>query len=400
MIAKKLVIIDSSRHLGKGMNRITIQIDSLAYGGSGVGRVDNIVYFVPLAAPQELLEIEVVKEEKRYRVGRITGIIEPSPHRVKPECPYFGECGGCNWQHITYERQLEEKRKILEDAITRIGKTAPSIDPVIPSPDIYGYRKRTRLKFTADGKIGYFAAESHRLVEIDSCPILSPEINSFLPRLKSEPALQTPSPGETLSPGEVEIYVDPEGSVQCSFVSSSKKAALPFSQVNQRVDSLLKEKIYSLVTEFCRKDKPPVIMDLYCGDGNLSLNLSGIAGSITGWDQSAAAIRRARQAVRKLGLQNVVYKRSDVGGALAEIARSGRAVDILIADPPRKGLKGIIPAIVSLEAPFIFYVSCVPPILARDLGALIKAGYVIKQVIPFDMFPQTFHLETMVVLGR
>jgi len=341
-----------------------------------------------------------VKEEKRFRIGRIIRIIEPSPYRIEPVCPYFGECGGCSWQHITYQRQLEEKRKILEDAITRIGKTAPEIDPVIPSPDIYGYRSRTRLKVTTDGKIGYFAAESHKLIEIDSCPILSPEINSFLPRLKSEPALQSPSPGETPSTGEVEIYLDPEGSVQCSFISSSRKAALSFSQVNHRVNSLLKEKIYSLVTDFSRKDKPPVIMDLYCGDGNLSLGLSGIAGSISGWDLSVAAIRKARQAVHKLGLQNVVYKRSDVGRALAEIERSGRSAQILIADPPRKGLKGIIPAIVSLEAPFIFYISCVPPILARDLGALIKAGYMIKKVIPFDMFPQTFHLETLVVLAR
>ena len=376
------------------MNRITIRIDSLAYRGSGVGRVDNIVYFVPLAAPQELLEIEIVKQEKRFRIGRIIRIIEPSPYRIEPVCPYFGECGGCSWQHITYQRQLEEKRKILEDAITRIGKTAPEIDPLIPSPDIYGYRNRTRLKFTNDRRIGYFAAESHRLIEIDNCPILSPEINSFLPRLKSELVLQSPSPGE------VEIYLDSEGSVQCSFILSSRKAALSFSQVNHGVNSLLKEKIYSLVTDFYRQDKPPVILDLYCGDGNLSLHLSSIAGSIRGWDLSAAAIRKARQNVSKLGLQNVAYRRSDVGRALAEIDRSGRSADIVIVDPPRKGLKGIIPAIVSLEAPFIFYISCVPPILARDLGALIKAGYTIKKVIPFDMFPQTFHLETLVVLAR
>lgn len=376
------------------MNSMTIRIDSLAYRGSGVGRVDNIVYFVPLAAPQELLEIEIVKQEKRFRIGRIIKIIEPSPYRIEPVCPYFGKCGGCNWQHITYQRQLEEKRKILEDAITRIGKTAPDIDPVIPSPDIYGYRNKTRLRFTADGKIGYFEAESHKLIEINNCPILSPKINSFLPQLKLEPAFKS-SPS-----GEVEIYLDPEGSVQCSFVSASRKATLSFSQVNHRVNSLLREKIYALVTDYCRKDKPPVIMDLYCGDGNLSLHLSGIAGSIRGWDLSAAVIRKARQTMRKLGLQNVVYKRADVDRALAEIDGSGRSVDILIADPPRKGLKGIIPEIVSLEAPFIFYISCVPPILARDLEALIRAGYRIKKVIPFDMFPQTFHLETMVVLAR
>ena len=103
------------------MNRITIRIDSLAYRGSGVGRVDNIVYFVPLAAPRELLEIEIVKQEKHFRIGRIMRIIEPSPYRIEPVCPYFGECGGCNWQHITYKRELEEKRNILKDAITRIG---------------------------------------------------------------------------------------------------------------------------------------------------------------------------------------------------------------------------------------------------------------------------------------
>jgi len=376
------------------MNRITIRIDSLAYRGSGVGRVDNVVYFVPLAAPRELLEIEIVKQEKRFRIGRIIRIIEPSPYRIEPVCPYFGDCGGCSWQHITYQQQLEEKRKILEDAIARIGKTAAEIDPVIPSPDIYGYRNRTRLRFAAGGRIGYFAAESHRLIEIESCPILSSEINSSLPRLKSESALESPPSGE------IEIYLDPEGSVQYSYISSSRKTALSFSQVNHGVNSLLKEKIYSLVTDFYREDKPPVILDLYCGDGNLSLHLSSIAGSIRGWDLSAAAIRKAGQTMQKLGLQNVVYKRTDVDRALAEIDRSGKSADILIADPPRRGLKGIIPAIVSLEAPFIFYISCVPPILARDLAELIKAGYTIKKVIPFDMFPQTFHLETLVVLAR
>ncbi len=406
------------------MKRTNIKIDSLAYRGSGVGRVDNIVYFVPFAAPQDFLEIEIVKEEKRFRIGRIVKILEPSSYRTDPVCSYFGECGGCHWQHLDYQCQLKEKRNILKETILRIGKATPAIEEVIPSPEIYGYRNRTVLKYTADGRIGYFAAESHRLITIDNCPILLPQINSFLPRIKTVLSPQSPLPGAPApgarlldarlpgapasgapspcipSSGEIDLYLDAEGSLKHALISSSRKPAFPFSQVNHGVNSLLKETLHALVFDYSPKDKPPGILDLYCGDGNLSLHLADIAAAVCGWDFSAASIRKAGQKVRKLGLRNVKYKRSNVSRALAEIEKMDRSGEILIVDPPRTGLKGLIPVIVRLEFPFIFYISCVPPILARDLRDLIEAGYMIKKVVAFDMFPQTFHMETLVVLAR
>ena len=376
------------------MEKVTIKIDSLSYKGRGVGRVDNIVYFVPLAAPEDLLEIEIISKEKHFRTGRIVKIIEPSPYRVEPVCPYFGKCGGCDWQHVSYKQQLTEKRNILNETIIRIGKTAADIDPVIPSPKVYGYRNRTRLKFIKGGGIGFYEAESNRLIEIDSCPVLSPGINGFLLRLKSE---SFPKP---VSQDEIDIYEDPKGPLRYSFVSQNKKDTMPFSQVNHEVNSLLRDRIRSLIKRYIHGKNRPDILDLYCGDGNLSLQLSDIAGNITGWDLSAAAVKKGMETVHRNNLKNVVYKKGDIGKNRAETEKLSARADILIIDPPRRGLKGIVSSIAGMGVPLIFYISCVPPVLARDLRDFIEEGYVIKKIIPFDMFPQTYHLETLAVLTR
>jgi len=376
------------------MEKVTIKIDSLSYKGRGVGRVDNIVYFVPLAAPEDLLEIEITGREKHFRTGCIVKIIEPSPCRVEPVCPYFGKCGGCNWQHVSYKRQLSEKKNILKETIIRIGKTGADIDPVIPSPKVYGYRNRTRVKFFRDGKIGFYEAESNRLIEIDNCPVLSPGINGFLQRLKSE---SFPKP---VPKGEIDIYEDSEGSLRYSFISSDKKDIMPFSQVNHGINSLLKERIRLLIKEYMHGRSKPDILDLYCGDGNLSLHLSGIAGSINGWDLSAAAVKKGMETVRRNNLKNIVYKKGDISKNPAAAGKLSGRFELLIIDPPRRGLKGMVSSIAGMGVPLIFYISCVPPVLARDLRDFLKEGYVIKKIIPFDMFPQTYHIETLSVLMR
>ena len=380
------------------METINIRIDSLSYGGSGVGRHNGIVYFVPFSVPGDLLEISVTKKEKRYREAEIIRIIEASPNRVEPSCPFFGECGGCQWQQADYKIQLDQKVSELKSAIrkNRLTDADDKINAIIESPEQYGYRRTARFKIqtAADGAIeyGFYRASSRDLIKIDKCLLLDKRINDFLPEV------QTDMPGLI----GFDLFMDKEGGIHPFYRFSEKDLGADFYQVNSGVNERLLDFVAGTVRD--AGIEHPRILDLYCGDGNLSLQFADRAASITGWDNSKTAISRGRTRAESLREQypgcRIRFFEEDVARSWRNIAGWAKQSDLIILDPPRRGLKNQVSRLAGLNIPLIIYISCSPPALARDLKGLVEAGYRIEEIQPLDMFPQTFHLETIAVLRK
>jgi 23S rRNA (uracil1939-C5)-methyltransferase len=353
-------------------------IDSLAYQGSGVGRHEGAVVFVPFTAPGDRVRVRVVSERRRYAHAEVLDVLAPSPARVEPACPHFGVCGGCQWQHVAYERQLEAKRKIVADALRRIAGVDAPVEAVVPSPSPYRYRNRARFHIDAAGRVGFYRRASHALVEVRACPVLDERLEAALAGLRG-----TPGPAET------ELRVAGDGSVV-------EAAGLPFGQVNGEVNDRLKACLGGQAALAFGPGGPRSILDRYCGEGNLSLPLAAGGTRVLGCDVSAAAVAAAAARARALGAA-AEYRVEAISPRT--LARLGRETwDLVILDPPRTGLPGLARAAAALGAPLVALVSCAPPMLARDLRAFLAEGYAVSLVQPFDMFPQTFHVETLAML--
>ena len=319
------------------METLEIRIDSLSYGGSGVGRHEGIVYFVPLSVPGDLLRIQITNKEKRYREAMIVEIIEASPNRVEPPCPYFGECGGCQWQQVDYKTQLEQKAGELRAALKKKGLNEPAdrLNPIIPSREQYGYRRTARFKIRKAGdgstELGFYRPASRELIGLDNCMLLDPRLNEYLPGItKDTPGL-----------AGVDLFLDDKGCVHPYYLFSDKDQGADFYQVNTGVNEELLTYIRKTVHDTGIKN--PRILDLYCGDGNLSLQFSDIAASINGWDNSKTAISRGRSAAESLKEEypgcRIRFYEEDVARSWRNIAGRAKQTDIVILDPPRRGLK-------------------------------------------------------------
>ena len=380
------------------METIEIRIDSLSYGGAGVGRAEGIVHFVPFSCPGDLLEIKITRREKRYREAEIVRIIEASPDRVNPPCPYFGTCGGCQWQHVDYKSQLESKEKELKSALvkSRLGDCSSKVLPVIPSPAEYGYRRTARFKIGKKGKdgapeAGFFKTSSHDLVGIEKCLLLDDALNNGF---KDTDINKTNLVG-------FDLFLD-DGKVVPFYRFSEHDIGADFFQANGEVNKIMMNYIRKIVAEHLKDN--PRILDLFCGDGNLSLQFAETAASITGWDNSKTAIQRGKMRAEKMkeaGIKcRIRYHEADVDRSWKFISGHAREADCIIIDPPRRGLKKQAARLAGLKVPLIIYVSCSPPALTRDLAMLTEAGYQVEELQPLDMFPQTYHLETVAVLKR
>lgn len=381
------------------METINIKIDSLSYGGSGVGRHEGIVYFVPFSVPGDLLEVRITKQEKRYREAEIVKIIEASKDRIEPPCPYSGECGGCQWQQVDYRVQIEQKVNELRQALIKhkLNEAAEKIAPAVESPKQLEYRRTARFKTQADAdgkvKYGFYRSESRDLIEIDKCMLLDKRINEFLPKVKFD------NPGLA----GFDLFMDEGGDVHPFYRFSEKDLGADFFQVNEGINTELLKYVNDIIKKYTA-GKQPRIIDLYCGDGNLSLQFADYAASVTGWDNSKTAISRGRSRAERLKQEYPKCKtrffEADVARSWKNIAGWSKQTDCIILDPPRKGLKNKTSRLAGLNVPLIVYISCSPPALVRDIAELQKAGYRVEELQPMDMFPQTYHLETVVVLRK
>jgi 23S rRNA (uracil1939-C5)-methyltransferase len=387
-----------------------VPVEKLVYGGDALGRIDGQVVLIPFALPGEEVEVSTQPAKGKVLKGSNPRVLTPSPHRVQPGCEYFGDCGGCQYQHASYAYQLEQKTAILNETLRRLGGlTLP--DPVETiSGEPWGYRNRIQLHIER-GRLGFRRAESHDLCPVTQCPISSPKLNEVISTLTS--AIKRPEwPGFLRG---LEVFTN-ESDVQLNVTESSRPvAARFFSWCAELIPGLVSNAleyrsgphllrvsrgtffqvnrflIDSLVNEAIRSHSGETVLDLYAGAGLFSLPLTERFRNVTAVERGTSAFRDLEHNTA----DHVTTVRASTEEYLKDLAA---APDLIVADPPRSGLGPEATAhLLRLRSPKLVIVSCDPATLARDLKHL-TTGYEIDRVALIDLFPQTFHFETIVHL--
>jgi tRNA/tmRNA/rRNA uracil-C5-methylase (TrmA/RlmC/RlmD family) len=362
---------------------LTLTIEDLAFGGEGVARLDDFVIFVPFVLPGEKVEAEVVEVKKQFARARLLRVLESSAERVMPACRYFADCGGCQYQHIAYPRQLEIKHKQIRDLFQRIGGFDPSlVAPVIPCPQPYGYRNRIMIrsqwdKFKQGLNIGFIRADNRLVVDIEECRIAEPALNEQITHVRAHP----PPKGGI----KVVLRIAPEG------------WEVPRDSFFQNNFFLL-PRLVETVRECLRQGGSKHLVDVYCGVGFFSLELAELVESYAGVELDQLAIQSARRNAVRRGRVNGEFLAGTAEELLPELLTrfSASRVTVLL-DPPRKGCRSeTIELLRQVQPAQIIYVSCHPATMARDLNVLCAEGvFSLAQVVPLDMFPQTSHVESV-----
>lgn len=428
--------------------KVELRVEHLAYGGRAVARAeDGRAVFVAYGCPGDLVEASVTAERKSYLEAETTSVLEPSPDRVTPPCPYFGECGGCQWQHVAYSTQLEAKRQAVADALTRIGRLDASLvrDPV-KGAAAYGYRNKVELAVVRQGgslSTAYSAWHERHHVPVETCHVLPKRVFKAPKALTG--VLRYLSKGQDLGVERValraavstaDLSVDlwsrpgpfPRSLAARTFSDSVRASGVTrvlskdvaarkvsnvevlggkgawreklgpydylvsppsFFQVNTRVA----EKLASLVADALQASSRDRVLDLFAGVGTFTLPLASTAGEVVAVESSKVAAQDLARNLDRNRLDAEVVL-GDASDALEELGR----FDLVVVDPPRLGLsKDILTGLGGTRPRRLVYVSCDPATLARDAAALNAMGYRPVSLTPLDMFPQTYHVETMAV---
>ncbi len=383
--------------------RVVIKIDSVAFGGEGVGRIDNYVAFVPFSAPGDELEIEITQVKKKFVRGKILKIIQPSPWRVIPPCRYYEKCGGCCYQHLDYQHQLAIKTKQVQDAFRKIGKIAePPVSGIIASPSEYHYRGKAQFhaETTANGlKIGFLDVSGGRLINIDHCEIMEDTINEKIRLLRESKRVKQND--NDLTVWSECLAGDTHDKDSVVRVIKGKSFLVPrdgFFQANL----YLTDKLVDEVCRLASSDKVNTLIDAYCGSGLFSVFLSPYAKNVIGIEINEKSVMYAGINAENAGVKNAGFIHDDMETVLQTgFLPVGDRADIIVLDPPRTGCdKTVLKAIVDLQPSKIIYISCNPATQARDVQYLSECGYHLISLQPVDMFPQTEHIEVVGFLEK
>lgn len=416
-----------------GLQRL--EVTGLAHGGEGIGRVVGKVVFVPYTIPGETVMVDFVEEKSRWARARLVEILEPSPDRVTPPCPYYGRCGGCHLQHMAYPRQLALKQVVVRDQLARLGGLSDApVAPVLAVGEPWQYRNHVQLAMDPEGRLGYREARGHAVVAIETCLLMHPLLQETFDALelveeepeeeREAPAPRWPQPQpirkialragirtgdrmiifETYHDVPLDLTVDIP--VSCVLLRSDgvpvvlagsdhlyevvagrryRISASSFFQVN----TMGAETLVALVREMLAPTGSERLLDLYCGVGLFGLALAREVAQVVGVEENPFAVRDARENAEDLNHVQVLE------GEVEEVLPSlEEPFDLAVVDPPREGLA---PQALSLLARHpvarLAYVSCDPATLARDTHRLRRAGYRLERVQPVDLFPQTYHVE-------
>jgi 23S rRNA (uracil1939-C5)-methyltransferase len=378
---------------------LEVTAERLAFGGTAVARHEGLVLFVPFAAPGDRLRVEVTGLEQNFARARIVAILEPSPHRRAPRCRHFGDCGGCQFQHVDYGTQVAAKATFVRDALVRTGGFDWPHPVVVHSGPEWGYRLRTQLKVHGR-RLGFNRSMGNAVVEVQECPVLAPALEQGLPGVRA--ALQQLPPdvrvhqvegtcGETGASWAPELPGMRKDLVElrvlgCSYLVEPES----FFQGNRfLVEDLVRGALGDAAGELA--------FDLYAGVGLFSLPLSRRFRRVVAVEDERRAATLGRVNVKRNGGDNVSYFRQTTEAFL----RGNRErPDLVLLDPPRAGARPALGLLLELAAPRLVYVSCDPNTLARDLAALCAGGYALASVAGWDMFPQTWHVECVAHLRR
>ena len=415
-----------------------IEIERIAFGGSGIAKKDGKVFFVRGGLPKDVLEINVIKDKGNYAEAVIAGIIEPSPDRVEPVCPVFDLCGGCQLQNLSYPAQLRGKEHILRETLGRLGGLHDvAIEPIIASPSEFAFRNKVTLStwfYDGNWHIGYNQKGSDRKVAIESCPISTDIVDKTISRISDVLA----SLGDRHYPLE-KIHISSNGvksqitlvprhgrrrdllktllkhlrrhqETENISVSGAGEAGFEFSILGNKfmttpsaftqVNSEVNELIIKTVLEWAQLTGDETVLDLYSGIGNFSIPLARQAREVLSVEISNNSVKLAKKSAQANSVKNIVFQNAACEDAVEILNQEKEKFDLVVLDPPREGAKQIIEGLVGLSPGKVIYVSCDPATLARDLKRFSELGYKVIKVRPFDMFPQTFHIESIVMLAK
>jgi len=436
---------------------LEVEIERLLPGGVGLAHAEGLTLFVSLTAPGDVLRVVIDRMQGKVGFASIVEILKPSPVRIEPPCPYFGRCGGCDFQQLTYEAQLNAKVEIIRDSLHRIAKIDTPLNiPIHHSPNPWHYRARAMWQVDSansdDKLLGYFERGSNRVCDVEYCAVLVPELQTTLEQVRNgfraATAMDRLRDIEVVAGNEGVSVAPPLAGFKTDIVSrrvgneTYHFSAEAFFQINHE---LLEPLIAEALTNAHREEKAAKgdvtgeaisdtraeakgesAIDLYCGVGLFTLPLGRRFERVIGVEGSASATEFARRnlefakrgspTIREgvdraskvadptsagMGLGDVEIVTSRVSDWLKQHERSFGPVDFLLLDPPRAGAENtVIAGILALRPARIAYVSCDPATLARDLKKLIAGGYALDSVVAFDMFPQTHHVETVAHLSR
>jgi 23S rRNA (uracil1939-C5)-methyltransferase len=405
----------------------TIELTAMANGGPALGRHEGRVVFVPYAVPGETVRAEITEDRERYAYARVLEVLEASADRVTPPCPYFGPggCGGCQWQHIDYAAQLRFKSDVVADQLARIGSVTDSVVQLIERDGSgWAYRNHVQLHPAPAGGLGFRGAESESIVGIDRCLVMHPLLDEVYSVLDIElPTLERLSLRAGTATGETMLVFETEGDlppdleldlpVSCvQLLSDGRHANLvgsnyvheevagqsyrisapSFFQVNSAQAAVL----VRLVLSYLDLGGGETVLDAHCGVGLFTVPIAEAAALVIAVERSTSAVDDLMENTSHL--QNVHVIEGPLATALPDIEQS---VDLAVVDPPRSGLdRHALDALVEHKPARIVYVSCDPATLARDVKRLARSGYTLREVQPVDMFPQTYHVESVSCLER
>jgi 23S rRNA (uracil1939-C5)-methyltransferase len=391
-----------------------VTVEKLVYGGDALARLDGRVTLAPFALPGERIRAAAEREKPGLIRARTLAVLEPSPQRVAPRCPYFGRCGGCHYQHAGYEFQLASKSAILAEELRRLGRIEPPPEIAVAAAEPWGYRNRAQFHIE-NGRLGYSEARSHKLCAIESCPISSPKINEAIGALAGM-LRDSRWPRFVRS---LEIFTD-ERQVQLNVLEAERPVARRFFdwcaetipglvagaldyqdrfRVSRnaffQVNRYLADKLVEIALDGAGAGGETAL-DLYAGVGLFSLELARRFRQVTAVESGAAAAGDLVFNAERAALANLRAERRTTEAYLESLER---APDFVLLDPPRAGLgKTVVQRLIDLRPPAVTIVACDPATLSRDLAALLGSGYRVEKMTLVDLFPQTYHLETVVRL--
>jgi 23S rRNA (uracil1939-C5)-methyltransferase len=401
---------------------IDLPLTAMAHGGMALGRHKGQVVFVPYAIPGEAVRVEIVETAAHWAKARLIKVLEPSPHRVEPPCPHFGpdRCGGCQFQHIAYEAQVEFKRQVVIDQLARVGglREANVLD-IIAAAEPWSYRNQAQFNVTPEGRLGFLTADSHRVVPVKECLILDSLLDDLWAALDMEwPQLYRLSlrcgsaTGDLMAVFELDHYedfdIEVDFPVSCVLLLADGEVVVlvgdsyltehvagrdyrisagSFFQVNTAGAEVL----VALAREYLAPAGDETLVDLYCGGGLLGLAVADCVKRVVGVEADPSAAIDFRYNAR--GLHHVELLEGQVETVLSHLEGG---VDLLVLDPPRSGAgRRVVSEVVRLSPRRVVYVSCDPATLARDARHLIESGYRLQAVQLVDLFPQTYHIEAV-----
>ena len=444
--------------LAKNQEHI-VAIEGYGEGGMGVARIDGRVVFVHGALHGETCRVLILKTLKSVAFAKVLEVIEPSGARVESDCPYFPRCGGCTYRHMSYEEELRLKKQRVQDNLARIGGSAVVVEEILGAADTLRYRNKAQYPVSKDGRVGFYRARTHEVIECEQCLLVKSEAGAAAEALREYmQSCRVAGYDEKTGRGLVRhLYVRSNAageSLVCVLVNGNKlpqeetlvallRGACPkctgivlgtntkkgnvilgdryrtlwgedrledtlcgkrfllsvpsFYQVNRTQA----ERLYAKAIEFANLTGQETVLDLYCGAGTITLALSDHAKSVLGAEIVPEAIDDARENAVRNGVRNVEFFCGDASDVAKKLAQEHLRPDVITVDPPRKGLAAdVVESIAEMQPERVVYVSCDSATMARDVKRFAELGYTATRAAAVDMFPRADHVETVCLLSK